>query len=225
MPGPDHAAGAKTLEVLRNHLDLLVEFNNQPHLSEDVKAAVNEMMTAAEYVQGKRQELLNKLWDGTITDQEIEMLHPNYFSFQESIAQRALQNLDAQVRSEKLSDVTMVYQINDQSEFVRGYLSHGKMLNPENNQDQQVIHVLDQSFHSWLIKNKLVSVDGVIYHQPTKAYETPTQKVNAKVMSELIEDKDKGLAKKQEAFFKLTVQAHQATSAEPDHAPQTTSAS
>ncbi len=216
---PDNVAMAKIIELTGGNLELLHEIkadhdglvakNRTEEYSKDAKSALDDTISVATYIDEKRQDLAKKLWDGTITEDEIEMLHPEYFSFQESLAQKALQELDANVRAEKLHQVTMIYQINDKSEFVRAYLHDGKKFNHDNEQDEKIINILDQSFHSWLLKNKMVSVEGVLYKQAGSKGGKPTQKADPSVVSALLEDAQKGLAKKQAASFNLEVKAYQ----------------
>lgn len=226
VKGPDNVAVAKTLEVIGGNLNLLWELkkdhdglvakNRTDEYSKDAKSAITDTISVATYIHEKRQDLENKLWDGSITDEEIEMLHPEYFSFQESLAQKLLQELEPNVRTEKLRQVTMVYQINEKSEFVRAYLSNGKKLDPDNEQDAKVIKISDQFFHSWLVKNKMVSVDGVIYKQADHKGGKPTQKADPEVVSALLDDAEKGLAQKRTASFLLEVKEYKPKAATVD---------
>ena len=151
------------------------------------------------------------------------MLHPFFFSYQESVAQRALDRLDENIRATKLANVTMVYDIDEHSQLVRGYLSHGKFLDSKNAEDKVVIDVLDKSFHAWLMKNKYVmDDDGVIYKSEKYKNAKPTIKADPQQLSALLEDESKGLAKKQEHVYKLEVrhQDRPAAEGEKSQAPQ-----
>lgn len=223
IKGPDNLAVSKILDTLGGNLELLKELradhdelvakNRTEEYSTDAKTAINDTISVASFMQEKRVHLEQKLWDGTITDEELEILKPDYFSFQESLAQKSLQELDEKLRTEKLSQVTMVYSIDEDSKFIRGYLSNGKQLNANDEDDKKIIDILDQSFHSWLLRNNLVSLDGVIYKHEKYKSGKPTKKANPEKVSELLLDAEKGLAKKQESSFPLQVKAYQAKKA------------
>lgn len=229
IKGPDNQAMAKILDTVDGNLALLTEVrqehddlvakNRTETYSTDAKTAINDTISVATYIHEQRAPLEQKLWDGTITDEELEKLKPGYFSFQESMAQKALQELDDNVRAEKLSQVTMVYSINDESEFTRGYLSQGKQLKAKDEQDKKIIDILDQSFHAWLLRHNLVSVEGVIYKHDKYKAGKPTQKADPEVVSALLLDAEKGLAKRQESSFPLEVKQYKSKKPEAVETP------
>ncbi len=229
IKGPDNQAVAKILDTIGGNLGLLTELqeehdelvakNRTEAYSTDAKTAISDTISVATYIHEQRSLLEQKLWDGSITDDELERLKPGYFSFQESMAQKALEELDADVRAEKLSQVTMVYSISDESEFTRGYLSQGKQLKANDEQDKKIIDILDQSFHAWLLRQNLVSVEGVIYKQEKYKDGKPTQKAHPAVVSQLLLDEQKGLAKKQESSFPLEVREYRSKKADAVETP------
>ncbi|MDP3561131.1 MAG: hypothetical protein Q8R83_03000 [Legionellaceae bacterium] len=179
-------------------------------VSDAASDAISDTVSMATYIAEKRTELLSKLWDGTITEEELLMLKPGYFTFQETMAQKALQELDVNVREEKLNNVSMIYNVNDKSEFIRGYLRNNKQLNANDDDDKKIINILDKSFHSWLLNNGMTSVNGVIYTTDKLDKKgAPINKANPKEVSTLIVDPVKGLAKKQEKSFSLEVKQYQ----------------
>lgn len=220
----ENAAVAKALKTAGNSLSNLqyiqteLSSNTTRNRTEEASGvaleAVTDSIFVAQYATKKRTELMDKLWDGTITSEDMLMLEPGYFNFQDSLAQKALQELSESMRSEKLSNVVMVYDVNDKSEFVRGYMSNDQPLDPNHEDDQKVIRVIDQTFHSWLVSNGLSSQDGVIYTTDQLDKQgNPINRADPHVISALLRDPVKGLEsvmKKQDRTYALDVRQYQA---------------
>lgn len=171
---PENKAVAKALEILKNNPEMIkvvharcienTERFNREEESEAQLSAIVDTLSMAEYVYNVRKDLYQKLWNGTITEQELEMLRPDYFNFQDLLAHQQLQAIDEEFIAENMQNVVMVYDVSKDSEFIRGYVSEGRQLDPNNPTDKKIIDLYDQCFHSWLVDNKMSSQDGVIYN-------------------------------------------------------------
>lgn len=205
----------KVLYYLQESHYLVVKKNKTEFASAAAMTAISDTISMAKFIEQKREDLLPKLWDGTITEAELDMLQPDYFNFQDSLAEKALQDLDENLRTEKLSNIVMIYDINEKSEFVRGYLSKGKPLNTQDSDDKKVINVADQAFHSWLVSNGMSSQNGVIYmNTPKDKKGNPIKRADPKTISSLLSDNQKGLdamLKKHDTSFSLEVRNKQDT--------------
>lgn len=171
---PENRACVAALEMARHNPTLLrviqedienigKKFKCEEEM-EPVLTALSDTLSMAEYAESIRGPLYSKIWDGTITPEEMEMLKPGYFTYQDLLANRILQDIDKSVIEEKMQNVSILYDINDNSEFIRAYMSNGKQLDANNADDKKIIDLYDQCFHSWLVKNNMSSQDGVIYN-------------------------------------------------------------
>lgn len=222
----DDSAVAKFLKTSGNNLTCLRYgqdiLNSNPKrgtvtASETAMTAVSDSILTAEYIAQKRAVLEGMIHDGSITQDELQMLKPGHFTFQDSLAQKALQELSETERVEKLSNVVMVFNVNDRSEFVRGYMSNGVQLDAKNEDDKKAIAVLDQTFHSWLVSNNMSSKHGVIFKTDQLDKDGKPTLADPKTVSELLSDPVKGLGavmKKQDKAFALEVRQHQAKQAQ-----------
>jgi len=230
----DNAAVAKFIKTAGNNVELLqygqaihnqnIKKNHAEDVSVAAMDAISDSILTAQYIENKRQVLLDALHQGKMTPAELDMLKPGYFIYLDSLVQKGLQELSEQARAEKLGQLVMVYDINNDSEFVRGYLSQGKALNANHAEDKAVIDVVDQAFHSWLVANKMTNQDGVIYstEQLDKAG-NPINRVDPEVLSARLSDPVDGLhraIKKHDKRFELEVRQHQAAQ-KTQQAPQT----
>ncbi|MDP3705002.1 MAG: hypothetical protein Q8R24_03730 [Legionellaceae bacterium] len=195
--------------------------------SEIAMTAANDSILTAEYIAQKRAVLLEMIHDGSITPDELDMLKPGYFTFQDSLAQKALLELSETERAEKLSNVVMFYNINERSEFVRGCMSNGIPLEAKNEQDKKAIAVIDQTFHSWLVSNNMISKQGVIFKTDQLDKEGKPTLADPQTVSALLNDPVKGLGvvmKKQDKSFGLEVRQRQ-TKPTPEAMPEVGSSS
>lgn len=220
---PDLPASVKTLEIAKKNPDLLREVKQRLEsisikfdCAEELQAvfsAVDDTLSMAKYVQDIVSPLYGSCWDGTITPEEIEMLKPDYFSYQDLLAQRKLQEIDQSIVEDKMKNVVMVYDVNDNAEFVRAYMSNGKQLDISNPDDKKIIDLYDQCFHSWLVNNNMSSQNGVIFNT-TKLDKKGNyiERANAENIVSLISNPERGLdvaIKKQGRFLDLKVQRFQ----------------
>lgn len=149
------------LQYIQTEVDVIKKKFSSEEVSQTIILAVNDTVAFANYVATKRENLKQKLWSGTISPQELSQLRSDYFNYQDMLAQKKLQAIDEKVLANK--DITMYYDINDKSEFVRGYVSNDEQLNDNDEQEKKIIELYDQCFHSWLVANKMSSQNGVIY--------------------------------------------------------------
>lgn len=217
---PENAQSRKALEMARGNPDLIQyvktkieNVGKQFKCEEEIQTvvnAVNDTLAMADFVKNITNPLFGKCWDGTITSQEIEMLKPGYFNYQDLLAQKKLQEIDEMIISEKMKNVVMVYDVNEKSEFVRAYISNGKQLETNNSDDQKIIDLYDQCFHSWLVFNNMSSQEGVIFSTSKLDKQGKyTEKANPENIVNLINDPERGLdasLKKQNQSLSLQVE-------------------
>jgi hypothetical protein len=220
---PDNKAVSRAIDVCDGNLNLLyyaksehadiVKKLGREEESVAAATAIDDTISMAEYVDRERKDLYEKIWSGTLTNSELEMLRADYFNFQDLLAQEKLQSIDKRVLDEKFKDIVMVYDVNDQSEFIRGYMSNGKQLDPKNVDDKKIIDLLDQSFHSWLVENGYSSQDGIVYNtDKIDKKGNYTKKATPETVATLISNPDKGLnasVKKQSKELSFEVKRHQ----------------
>lgn len=183
-----------TIEFIRARLDELEPNFSSQEFYTTALGSVNDNAAMVEFEVGSRKHLIRKLWNGKITAAELDMLHPSYYNFQDSLVNKQLQELDSKFVEENMQDVAMVYDVSEDSEFVRAYLVNGRQLDEQNSADKKIIDLYDQYFHSWLVDNKMSSQDGVIF-DTTKLDRKGnyTQKVKREEIIRLFESASKGL--------------------------------
>ena len=228
---PENKAVAKTLEVVKNNPEMVKSVQKQcienaqrfkrEEESEAQLSAIEDTVSMAEYVYNVRKDLYQKLWNGTITPEELEMLRPDYFNFQDLLAHQQLQAIDEEFIAENMQNVVMVYDVSQDSEFIRGYISEGRQLDPNNSKDKKIIDLYDQCFHSWLVDNKMSSQDGVIYNiNKLDKKGNYVEKSKPEDVMRLLESEDRGLkfaVDKQSKDLNLEVVRNQpAASPEPE---------
>ncbi|MDF1758500.1 MAG: hypothetical protein P1U74_09425 [Legionellaceae bacterium] len=228
---PENKAVSKCIELAQGNLTVLLHIQKEHDAivghfkcadeSEVATSAIKDTISMAEYVHNERRGLEEKIRNGTITESELEMLKSDYFNFQDLLTQQKLKDIDKSDLAETFKDVVMVYDINDQSEFVRGYVSNGKQLNPAVEKDGKVIDLLDGAFHSWLVGNGLSSDAGVIYNKDKIDNDGHfTERANPEKVIECLNNPQKGLdatIKKQSPDLSLRAQRNQQS--EPQQAP------
>jgi len=220
---PENQASVKALEMAKKNPELLEKVKKEilsiakkfkcEEEIQPVITAVVDTLSIAEYVKNIISPLNIKLWDGTITPAEMEMLKPGYFTYQDLLAKRKFQELDQSIIEEKMKNVVMVYDINDKSEFVRAYMANGKQLDVNNPDDKKIIDLYDQCFHSWLVNNNMSSQDGVVFNTTKLDKQGKyTERADADKVVNLINNPERGLdaaVKKQGRFLELKVERFQ----------------
>lgn len=227
----ENKAVAKTIDVVKNNPEMLkvvqkrcnenAQRFKREEESEAQLSAIADTISMAEYVFNVRKDLYQKLWNGTITEAELEMLRPDYFNFQDLLAHQQLEDIGEEFIAENMQNVYMVYDVSKDSEFIRGYIIDGKQLDPANPKDKKIIDLYDQCFHSWLVDNKMSSQDGVIYNvNKLDKKGNYVEKSKPEDVMRLLESEERGLkfaVNKQSKDLHLEVVRNQpAESPEPD---------
>lgn len=160
-----------------------------------------------DYLDGLEQK--RKPWQGDVAS--IEKTQPSAANYQVDEAEKQLEQMAAEEKAALLQHVTLVYQIDESAQFLRGYLRNGNVLDTNNAQDASVLAAVDQVFQSWLVANQMESKDGVIYQ--TTDTDTPAQRVDPRQFSAELNDEVKGLnafAKQVDAHLDLKIEQQQA---------------
>lgn len=228
----ENKAVANALAVAGDNVELLKEIRDKANKSaekfdrfEESEAAfkaIADTISMAEFVYNTRKDIMLKIWNGTLSAEDLEMLRPDYFNFQDLLAHEQLQDIDIQFIENNMQNVVMVYDVSENSEFVRGYIVDGQQLNPENPEHKKIIDLYDQCFHSWLVDNKMSSQDGVIYDvNKLDRQGNYTHRVKPEEVMRCLESKDTGLMstiKKQSAQLGLELIRNQPDAPTPDSA-------
>lgn len=216
---PESLALSKAIEVCGGNLssleylekayaEVMANFKQNGGV-QDAMSVIADTVEMARFVHNERSGLDSKIHDGTITEDELKVLAPDYFNFQDLLTKRKLEDIDKELLADKFKNILMVYEISDSSEFVRGYVSNGEQLSEKIADDNKIIDLLDQAFHSWLVSNGMINHDGIIYDKSTvDSKGNYTKKINPKDFKKLISSPDKGLdaaIKKQDKTLSLEV--------------------
>ena len=148
------------------------------------------------------------IWGGDVVS--IEKTQPTAANFQLNEAVKQLQQLAVDEKDAALQHITLVYQMNDNAQFLRGYVQNDQVLDANNAQDEKVLNVVDQIFQSWLVENSMESRDGVIYKVDDAAEQ---QHVDPHVFATVLNDPVRGLnafAKTVDNNFDIAIHRQQA---------------
>jgi hypothetical protein len=223
---PDNEALSKALKIAEGNPEAVAMVSEKYY--ESVKSiptieltkqfeAIKSVQDLSELNEKSRNYVLSKLWSGELEYDELQILQRNYYNFQDAIAQSKLSEVDINFIRDNLKDVTMIYDITDDSQFSRAYLRNGKQLNPDNEDDKKVIEIYDQCFHSWLHKNNMSSKDAIIFEMKDINKDTGEYLNRAKKekIEEAIIDLENGLhaaVKKQRKGLELFIKPYQSDS-------------
>lgn len=144
----------KINEILRKH-----------HAEEEYKSIIEALdeTTRITRIRAKLMEdISGKTWAAIATESELENLKANTINYLDASAIEGMEHLKEHLGADKkVSNITMVYYIDANSQLSRGYLINGELI--ANKEDELVV---DKIFHSWLISHDMASDDkGMIYRR------------------------------------------------------------
>jgi hypothetical protein len=200
---PDADAILKANELSANSLEAVI------FLDQALTAKVTKLNLVEEHQQTLeiihhtkkslevRNELLDrvseKCWRGDAEEQQVELFKPRTFNYVDGPAIQGIKELNASLgKGNELSQITLAYDVNEDSQFNRGYVVNQQVIDENKEQHKNMFNVLDRIFHSWLVTNDMIADDmGVIFHKANEG-ELP-KKVKREALLGLIGDPEKGL--------------------------------
>lgn len=146
---------------------------------------IDDLIDKARYLQELKLRL--NVWDGDA--EGVDKLEEGIASYRAVKAMKNFEEIEAELKESKLLHVTMLYDITKNGQFVRGYLSGQRSLDPEVEEDKKIIDAMDQAFHAWMVSQEMISKGGIIYKADDMMDDegNPTTKVDTKVFSELLQ--------------------------------------
>lgn len=173
----------------RDDLIMVVKKTRADEEFSGVFSALDDTIAIAQHQE--REAAKVDMYGGDI--QDIYKLEPNNINQLDFMAKNELNALSKHEK-DRLTDVTMIYDVTDKGDFLRGYLSNGAPLDPFNDDDKKIISVMDKAFHSWLISHDMLSKDGIIYkNEPKDRGGNPTEIVSLKTLDSLLSNEKTGL--------------------------------
>ncbi len=188
----------------RQRLDKILQEQNAVDEYKTITDALDETTRVTQLRSQLLDEISWKTWTATATPIELENIKAGTINYLDASAMEGLKQLNQKLGvDKKVSNISMVYYIDVNSQLNRGYLINGELV--ANKEDELVV---DQMFHSWLISHNMASNDiGVIYRR-LKDGTVTDQLVPPDEITKLLEDPTTGLettAKKIDPSLELTM--------------------
>lgn len=188
----------------RLRLDQILQGQNAVDEYKTITDALDETTRVTQLRSQLLDEISWKTWTATATPIELENIKAGTINYLDASAMEGLKQLNQKLGvDKKVSNISMVYYIDVNSQLNRGYLINGELV--ANKEDELVV---DQMFHSWLISHNMASNDtGVIYRR-LKDGTVTDQLVPPDEITKLLEDPTTGLettAKKIDPSLELTM--------------------
>ena len=153
----------------------------------EIKTKTPDIAQAAEIIQDQKKflsqvsQLPNTIWDGS--QKSISIKNVNASDYNQQLAALALQKAQQQA---VLSTMHMVYQVDDQSHFLRGYTDQKGQLVEANAQTEAA----DQVLQAWLVQADYICQAGCIYSTKDNA----KTKADMRVFVQQFEDPTNGFS-------------------------------
>ena len=172
-------AMAKKLRILPDYNDIL----------EAIRTSIESLAARGELLARVSKEC----WYGTAEEQQVEVFKSGTFNHVDGSAIQGIKKLNANLgKGHELSDIILVYDVDNNAQFNRGYMVNQEVMDVNNAEHKKILDVLDKIVHSWLVTNGMRADDtGVVFHK-TEGTNRP-KKTRPDDILRLIADEDKGL--------------------------------
>ncbi|HVT61945.1 MAG TPA: hypothetical protein VHD33_00445 [Legionellaceae bacterium] len=156
---------------------------------EPILKAVDESVKISEIRYQFLNEISQKTWTATATTIDLEKIKTSPADYLMVPAREGIEKISESMG--QVSDITMVYYIDENAQFNRGYIVNDQIVDESNPEHLKMMQVLDQMFHAWLVSHDLASdTNGIIYKR--KKDGDLGEKVDPTILLEILNDPETG---------------------------------